>query len=120
MRRLDPLFLLATGAVLLGAVVSMGPYIPDHWGWFLTMTVFGMGGGLVLSLVIGTVVVNMFIGAAFGALLIIAGRPELNASPIAWAVCASFVLIGAALVHLSRNRNAKIPGEGSEALRRKS
>lgn len=32
------------------------------------MTVFGMGGGLVMPLVIGAVVVNMFIGAAFGAL----------------------------------------------------
>lgn len=30
MRRLDPRYILATGAVLLGAVVSMGPYIPDH------------------------------------------------------------------------------------------
>ena len=78
---------------MLGALVSIGPYIPDDWGWFLTMTVFGMGGGLATSLVIGTVVANKFIGAAFGALLIIAGKPELNASPIAWAVYASFVMI---------------------------
>jgi hypothetical protein len=69
---------------VLGALVSIGPYIPDDWGWFLTMTVFGMGGGLAKSLVIGTVV---------GTLLIIAGKRELNASPIAWAVYASFVLI---------------------------
>jgi hypothetical protein len=88
MRRLDPIYILATGAVVLGALVSIGPYIPDDWGWFLTMTVFGMGGGLATSLVIGTVVANMFIGAAFGALLIIAGKPELNASLIAWAVYA--------------------------------
>jgi hypothetical protein len=45
MRRLDPIYILATGAVVLGALVSIGPYIPDDWGWFLTMTVFGMGGG---------------------------------------------------------------------------
>ena len=102
MRPLHPITTLVVGALLVGAAVTMtAPHIPDHWGWFLTMTVFGMGGGFFTSLAIGTVTANMCLGAAFGELLIMAGKPELNASPIAWSIFAAFALLGVALVHLS-------------------
>jgi hypothetical protein len=87
MRCMHPRTALAFGAVLIGASVTMAaPYIPDHWGWFMSMTVFGMAGGFVMSLAIGTVVAAMCLGAAFGELLIMAGKPELNASPVAWGI----------------------------------
>jgi hypothetical protein len=102
MRQLHPMTVLAFGAVLIGAAVTMtAPYIPDDWGWFLTMTVFGMGGGFFVSVAIGTVTASMCLGAAFGELLIMAGKPELNASPIAWSIFTGFALLGVALVHLS-------------------
>ncbi len=109
MRSMHPRTALAFGAVLIGASVTMAaPYIPDHWGWFMAMTVFGMAGGFVMSLAIGTVVAAMCLGAAFGELLIMAGKPELNASPVAWAIFAAFAAIGVALVHLSNLGNKQI------------
>lgn len=96
---------LAIGTVLLGAAVTVtAPYTPDRWGWFLAMTVFGMGGGFVISLAIGTVTANMCLGAAFGELLIMAARPELNTSPVAWSIFASFALLGVLVIHLSTGR----------------
>lgn len=71
----------------------------------MAMTVFGMAGGFVMSLAIGTVGAAMCLGAAFGELLIIGGKPELNASPVAWAIFAAFAAIGVALVHLSNPGN---------------
>jgi hypothetical protein len=109
MRSMHPRTALAFGAVLIGASVTMAtPYIPDHWGWFMAMTVFGMAGGFVISLAIGTVVAAMCLGAAFGELLIMAGKPELNASPVAWGIFAAIAAIGVALVHQSKLGNEPI------------
>ena len=53
-------------------------------------------------------VAAMCLGAAFGELLIMAGKPELNASPVAWAIFAAFAAIGVALVDLSNLGNEPI------------
>lgn len=106
MRSMHSRTALAFGVVLIGASVTRAaPYIPDHWGWFMAMTVFGMAGGFVMSLAIGTVGAAMCLGAAFSELLIMAGKPELNASPVAWAIFVVFAAIGVALVHLSNRGN---------------
>ena len=109
MRSMHSRTALAFGAVLIGASVTMvAPYIPDHWGWFMAMTVFGMAGGFIMSLAIGTVVAAMCLGAPFGELLIMAGKPELSASPVAWAIFIAFAAIGVTLVHLSNLGNKPI------------
>lgn len=101
MRHLHPMTVLFRCGTYRDRGYDDSFYIPDDWGWFLIMTVFGMGGGFFVSLAIGTVTASMCLGAVFGELLIMAGKPELNASPIAWSIFTGFALLGVALVHLS-------------------
>ena len=113
MRRLHSPTVLALAAVLVGiSIVIAGPYIPNHRGWFLTMTV-GMAGGFVISLAIGTVMTGICLGAAFGELLIMAGKPELSANAVAWAIFACFASAGLAAIHRSYARNNDTIGERS-------
>ena len=114
MRRLQSPTVRALAAVFVGVSIPIAdPYIPNHWGWFLTMTVFGMAGGFIISLAIGTVMTGICLGAAFGELVIMAGKPELNANAVAWAIFACFASIGVATIHRSYARNNDPMGERS-------
>jgi hypothetical protein len=77
------------------------------------MTVFGMAGGFIISLAIGTVMTRICLGAAFGELLIVAGKPELNANAVAWAIFACFASTGVATIHRSCALNNEPGGERS-------
>ena len=114
MRRLQSPTVRALAAVFVGVSIPIAdPYIPNHWGWFATMTVFGMAGGFVISLAIGTVMTGICLGAAFGELLIMAGKPELSANAVAWAIFACFAFAGLAAIHQSDARNNDTIGERS-------
>lgn len=53
------------------------------------------------------------LGAAFGELVIMAGKPELNANAVGWAIFACFASTGVATIHRSYAGNNDPMGERS-------